>query len=61
MNGSKCGVCNYDIPDEHVKLHRVEKDKTITGYHMACEGKAKDVTACVDCGQHRLLCDECRE
>lgn len=58
---SRCGVCNYDVPAEHEQLMKVENDGTVTSYHMNCEGKAKNIKPCEDCGKHRLLCDDCAE
>jgi hypothetical protein len=58
---NRCGVCNHDVPLDHAQVGRWEKDGTITSYHMYCETKASKIKPCVDCGYHRLLCDECRE
>jgi hypothetical protein len=61
MKANKCGVCNYEVPVDHAQLIMREKDGTFTHYHMTCEGKAKDIKPCEDCGYHRLLCDDCKE
>ncbi|AZU61051.1 hypothetical protein CHR53_07175 [Neobacillus mesonae] len=58
---TRCGVCNHDLNMGHVLYHKLEDDGTITSYHIACGGKTKDIEPCEDCGQHRLLCDECKE
>ncbi|PHC86057.1 hypothetical protein COF42_17245 [Bacillus wiedmannii] len=58
---NRCGVCNYNIPIDHCSLHQMEKDGSVTSYHFACEGKAKKIEPCIDCGQHKALCDECKE
>lgn len=55
---NRCGVCNYNIPLEYASNNRMEEDKTATSYHFAC-GTVNE--PCVDCGQHRKFCDECRE
>lgn len=60
-NDYRCGICNHDIPVDHVAYHRKEEDGHITSYHMDCGSKTKDMKPCVDCGQHRLVCDECKE
>lgn len=61
LKPSRCGVCNHDIPIDHACYNRLEVDMTATSYHFACSGKLKDIKPCVDCGHHRLLCDECKE
>jgi hypothetical protein len=61
MESSKCGVCNYEIPIEQAQLLRREEDGSFTSYHIACEGKAKVIHPCEDCGYHRLLCSDCAE
>jgi hypothetical protein len=61
LKPSRCGVCNYDIPINHACYHRIEEDMTITSYHVACKGKLENIKPCLDCGKHRLLCDECKE
>lgn len=54
-----CGVCNEVIPLDHACVSRMEKDGTLTSYHMGCN--AKDVEPCPDCGHHKKLCSECAE
>jgi hypothetical protein len=56
-----CGVCNKKVPIEHEQIGRKEENGTITPYHMACEGQAKKLKPCEDCGEHRLFCTECGE
>lgn len=56
---SKCGVCNHDIPAQHVAAHQVEHDMTTTSYHVSCSRKG--IKPCTNCGYHRLLCDKCQE
>ncbi len=61
MNGSRCGVCNHDVPMEHTQVMRREYDDSITSYHMRCEYGASKLKPCEDCGYHRLLCNECAD
>jgi hypothetical protein len=61
MLANRCGVCNYEIPVDHVRLMIREKDGTFTHYHMACGTRAKGIKPCEDCGYHRLLCSDCAE
>jgi hypothetical protein len=56
-----CGVCNHEVPMEHAQLVKKEEDGTFTCYHMGCEGKAKKLQPCQDCGHHRTFCNECKE
>ena len=58
MKPSKCGVCNSEIPIDHVQLHRIEHDSSITSYCMSCEGRIKDIRPCRICGKHHLTCDK---
>ena len=58
---NRCGVCNHDLNMEDTLYHRRESDGSVTSYHIPCGVKTKDIKPCEDCGQHRLLCDECRE
>jgi len=58
---TKCGVCNHSIDISHCAFHKMEKDGSVTSYHMYHEGQLKDLKPCEDCGHHRLLCDECKE
>ncbi|WP_416045911.1 hypothetical protein [Priestia megaterium] len=58
---NRCGVCNYNIPMDHVSMHRIEENGSLTSYHMRCESKAAKLKPCVDCGEHRAVCDECAE
>lgn len=58
---NKCGICNHDLDIRHCAMHRVEEDGTLTSYHMQHEGQLKDIKPCIDCGHHRLVCDECKE
>lgn len=58
---SNCGVCNYPIPIEHAQIIRKESDESYTFYHLKCEGRAKSIKPCPDCGYHKLKCSECAE
>jgi hypothetical protein len=58
---NNCGVCNHHLDINHAQLRRFELDGTLTPYHMGCEGEARKLKPCVDCGQHRLLCSDCAE
>lgn len=58
---SKCGVCNHQVPNDHEQIQRKEVDGTTTPYHMRCEFTAGKLKSCEDCGQHRLLCEDCAE
>lgn len=58
---TNCGICNENIPTEWERIARWETDGTLTSYHMGCEYEANRVTPCEDCGQHRLLCNDCAE
>ena len=60
MKPELCGVCNEEIPIEHVCFIREEHNKEFTLYHAKCEGKIPK-KPCEDCGEHRLFCSECAE
>lgn len=60
MQADLCGVCNEEVPIEHVRLMRQENEREFTSYHMKCESKIPKYP-CVDCGKHKLFCSECRE
>ncbi|PAQ15044.1 hypothetical protein CD798_08350 [Bacillaceae bacterium SAOS 7] len=61
LNGNRCGICNHDVPISETQLLRQESGGTFTSYHIRCESQTKNIKPCEDCGQHRLLCDECKE
>lgn len=61
LDGQLCGVCNYVVPLDHAQIGRLEADGTRTPYHMGCEGDAKTIEPCKDCGHHRKFCSECAE
>lgn len=56
---SNCGACNKPIPMDHACQSRMEKDGTLTSYHMSCN--ARDIEPCSDCGHHKKFCSECAE
>jgi len=61
LENSNCGVCNRKVPFEHTQIAKIEADGSVTAYHMGCEYGASKTKPCEDCGQHRLLCNDCAE
>lgn len=61
MEESLCGVCNHKVPMYHAQIGRIEKDGSLTSYHLSCEVPASKIKPCVDCGHHKLVCSECKE
>lgn len=61
MKESLCGVCNHVVPIDHCQMARLEKDGTLTSYHMQCEVPAGKLKPCEDCGHHKLFCTDCGE
>ena len=60
MSVELCGVCNEEMPIEHVCLSRPESRGKYTYYHISCESKIPTLP-CGDCGKHKLFCNECKE
>ncbi len=61
MRERMCGVCNREVPLDFTQVARLEKNGTVTPYHMGCEYGASKTKPCEDCGEHRRLCVDCME